>query len=281
MIKRVKNIRFNGRIFVVFIFLALITGCANLTAIREFADISAQSADYTGLVDNYVESPVRQKWYQPDSMHESLETTNKQRQEQKERLKLRHMLIEEYMDALGQLAADEIVTYNKEIDALGKAVQQNKFLDKKEAAAFSAISKVLVKAVSDNWRRRKLKNLVDKSNDSFQIVVGSLKKIVDEGFSGDIENERLAINKYYKGIIVQSNEKACIAVLNEWRELKNSKIEERKKAIKDYSTILNKISRGHQDLYDNRKKMSRKELLAQMRHYAKDIGTLYISIKNL
>ncbi len=41
------------------------------------------------------------------------------------------------MDALGRLAADEAVTYDKELDSLGNAVKGHKFTDAKEADAFA------------------------------------------------------------------------------------------------------------------------------------------------
>ena len=259
----------------------IIYGCANLSSIREFADISSKTAEHTKLVNDYVESPSNQRKYQPESQHQELDRIAKNRSKQKEALLLRHLLIEEYMDALGQLAADEVLTYDKEIDELGAAVEKGKFIEKKEAAAFSAIGKLLVKAVTDGWRQRKLKQLIDESNKPLQIVIGSLKQIVDEGFAGDLEIEKISVQKYYRAIILDSHDKAGITALEEWQLSKLNTINNRGKAIETYSEALLKISEGHQKLYDSRDQVSSKELLGQMSRYAKDLRKAYNALKDM
>ena len=256
-------------------------GCANLAPVTEFADISAQSAAYTGLVTQYVQFPERQKRFQPSSQHARLEQMSRERAAQKERLLLRQALIEEYMDALGQLAADEPVKYDKEIDALGKAVAHNKFAGEKDAGAFGSVSKILFKAVADDWRRRKLRELIEESNSPFQEVVGALKRIVDQGFAGDTENEEIAIWNYYQPIILSSKDKAGIAALEEWRDTKLAEVRVWRHAITDYSEVLSKIASGHQKLYDKRDDLDNKDLLQLMSRYAKDLRKLFNTLKNL
>jgi len=70
---------------VVFLF-----SCANLQAIRDFAKISSESAQYTVLVNDYVESPERQKRFSPSSEHELLECNKIIRVQQKEVLLAYH-----------------------------------------------------------------------------------------------------------------------------------------------------------------------------------------------
>ncbi len=74
----------------VIVALTLAQGCANLSAVREFANISSESAQYTKLVSDYVESPIRQKRYQPPSEQERLDRMAAERAAQRDRLLLRH-----------------------------------------------------------------------------------------------------------------------------------------------------------------------------------------------
>lgn len=261
--------------------LTLAQGCANLSAIREFADVSTESAQYTRLVTDYVGSPARQKRYQPASQHELLDRIATERAAQGERLLLRHRLIEEYMDALGRLAADETVTYDKKLDALGNAVKGNRFADAKEADAFAAIAKILTKGVADHWRQKQLKELITVSNEPFQVVVDSLRVVVENGFGGDLPNERAAIEKYCGTLIMQSSDKAGIAALREWCDLRLSVIGVRAKAIEAYTQILRKIAEGHQRLYDGRNDLSKELLLRDMNHYSKDLQKLFNTIRTL
>lgn len=96
--------------FVLIGFLLLTAqGCTDLKAIQDFAALSADSAEYTTLVNDYIESPQRQKRYQPESRHTKLEQMVQERADQKSTLLIRHAVIEQYMATLGALAADEVV----------------------------------------------------------------------------------------------------------------------------------------------------------------------------
>lgn len=263
--------------------VTLVCGCANLSAIREFADISASTAEHTQLTKEYVQWPQTQKRYQPTSEYDKLDHMTAQRTLQEKTLLPRHALIGEYMDALGQLAADEVVMYNKEVDALGKAAKEAKFADEKEEAAFNAVAKLLLTAATDAWRQAKLKAFVRTSNSDIKTVIAGLRQIVNEGFLGDLEVETEAVRKYYQTIILDSSDKAGIAALNEWREAKLESIAKRRKAIETYSISLQKISDAHQKLNDAVlvNVVTSKEFLGQMSRYAKDIRTAYSTITSL
>lgn len=261
--------------------LVLTQGCADLSAIREFANISSESAQYTKLVTDYVESPTRQKRYQPPSQHERLDRIAATRAAQQDRLLLRQSLIEEYMDTLGRLAADEAVTYDKELDALGNAVKEKKLANAKEADAFSAVAKVLVKGVTDHWRQKQLKELIATSNEPFQVVVESLQVFVESGSGGDLLDEKAAIQSYYDTLDRASNDKAGKEALKEWRDLHLAAIDARMKAIESYAQILRKIAEGHQKLYDGRDDFSKELLLRDMRRYSKDLKRLFNEIRAL
>ena len=103
-----------GLRFIAFACLALLaSACANLTAIREFASTSSDAAQYSQLVVAYVDTPSRMKRYEPESQRPTLDRQVAERKAQQERLLLRQKLIQEYMDALGQLAGDELTVYDK------------------------------------------------------------------------------------------------------------------------------------------------------------------------
>lgn len=263
------------------IILILAQGCANLSAIQEFASISAESAEHTKLVTNYVESPSRLKRYQSPSRHDRLDRDAAARAAQRERLLLRQTLIVEYMNALGRLATDEAVTKGKELGDLRNAVKEAKFADAKEADAFSAIANVAVKGATDWWRQKQLKELITTSNEPFQIVVKSLRDIVEKDFSGDPLREKEAIRQYCSDLVLQSSDKAGIAALREWCDLRLAEIDTREEAIKAYAKILEKISLGHRQLYEGRNDLSQKQLLQEIRGYAKELRTTFAAMRNL
>jgi hypothetical protein len=122
--------------------LGLTQGCVDLKAIQDFSNISAESTEYTVLVDNYVNFPNRQKRYQPQDHHPQLDTMAQERLARKTELLLRHHVIEEYMEALGGLAADEIVDQSEELSQLTTTLQSQAGTSPAETDAFGKIAEI-------------------------------------------------------------------------------------------------------------------------------------------
>lgn len=261
---------------------AFTQGCAtNLKAIQDFANLSAESAEYTALVDEYVEFPNRQKRYQPLSRHASLEARAQERATQKSALLLRQHIIEIYMNSLGRLAADDIVDNTEELGTLSAALQNQAGTNPQETEAYEKMAGILTKVAIDRWRQRQLQDLIEQANPPIQRILGSLKDIVSEGFGGDLQTEEAAIQNYYTTLIMESNDPAGKAALAEWKELRTSKVQERAQAVQTYRTVLDKISEGHQQLFDGRHQLDSKQVLEQVKHAVKDLQSLLDAIKKL
>lgn len=258
----------HGWSFIAVVCLALVaSGCANLGAIRDFASTSSDAAQYNQLVGAYVDTPARMMRYEPESQRPVLTRQSEERKAQQEPLLLRQRLIQGYMDALGQLAADGLPTYDKQLDGLAGALQAAKFADQNEAAALSAVSKLLVTAVTDRWRQGKLVTLIEQTDGPFQVVVGSLVVIVETGFTADVGNEREALNKYYTELQRSSRDPAGLAALAEWREMREGKIKDHETAIRNYVVVLKTIAAGHHKLYLSRHELTKAEVQAEIHEY--------------
>ena len=254
---------------------------ANLTSVRNFADTSFDAAQYSQLVVAYVETPTRLKRYEPQSQWPELDRQASERQGQRQQLLLRHKLVQEYMSALGQLAADGLPIYDNELDALGKAVQDAKFADQGEAAAFAAVSKLLVTAVTDRWRQGKLETLIEQSNAPFQVVVGAMVKVVEQGFSSDAAIERIALDKYYTTLQREGRDPAGLAALAEWREFRTNQLVAHEEAVRNYVIVLKTIGQGHQKLYETRTQLSKAEVEADIQRYANRLKEAFNAVKGL
>jgi hypothetical protein len=265
-----------------FLLLAFTQGCStNLKAIQDFANLSAESAEYTTLVDEYLEFPNRQKRYQPTSRHASLDTMAQERATQKTALLLRQSIVETYMHSLGRLGADEIVDNTEELGNLSAALQQQAGTNPEETEAYKKIAGILTKVASDRWRQRQLRDLIEQSNPPIQRILEALKQIVSDGFGGDLQTEQAAIQNYYSTLIMESNDPAGKAALAEWKELRISQVQDRSQAVQTYRTILDNISDGHQQLFDRRDALDSKQVLQQVAQSVKDLRTLLDTIKKL
>jgi len=254
---------------------------ANLTSVRDFANTSFDAAQYSQLVVVYVETPTRLKRYEPSSQWPELDRQASQRQAQRQQLLLRHTLVKEYMSALGQLAADGLPIYDNELDELGKALEDAKFADEGEAAAFAAVSKLLVTAATDRWRRDKLESLIEQSNAPFQVVVGAMAKTVEQGFTGDAAIERIALDKYYTTLQQEGKDPAGLAALAEWRAFRTNELVTHDQAIRNYVVVLKTIGQGHQKLYETRAQLSKAEVEADIQRYANRLKEAFNAVKGL
>ena len=255
-------------------------GCADLKPIQDFAALSADSAEYTTLVNDYIDSPQRQKRYQPENRHANLDRMIQERADQKPALLLRHTVIEKYMAALGALAADEAIDNSEEISQLANALETQVGTSSKETKAFGKIAGILTKVVSDRWRRGQLRDLIEQSNEPVQEILGSLQQIIAEGFQGDVEIEQAAMRNYYTTLTMESTDPAGKAALQEWQEFRLAKLTDRGESIQRYSTLLQSIAAEHQQLYDHHKDLTNPDLLKHIGKKAKDLRKLLSSIKH-
>ena len=262
------------------------SGCVSLGAVRDFASTSSDAVQYSHLVSAYAGTPARLKRYEPPSQWPVLDRQTTEREAQRDRLLLRQKLIQEYMDALGQLAADDLVSYDlvsddNQLDVLGNAVKNAKFDDQSEAAAFSAVSKLLVGAVTDRWRRGKVVSLIEQTEAPFQVVMEAMITIVGTDFGSDVANERVALDKYYGTLQREGKDPAGLAALAEWREMREAQLRDRDSAIASYTTVLKTIAAGHHKLYESRHELSKPEIKAEIHRYTRRLKEASTAIARL
>lgn len=267
------------------ILLFFLSSCTNLTHISQFAKFSTESATYTKLTEDYIDYPDRIKHYQPKNQQSHLKKIKEERDKQKDDLLALHKVIAEYMAALGKLASDDLISYDSELDSMSTALKNSNFTKQETADAFGKISKTLFKAFTDNWRKGKLKELIQDSNNDFKKLVIALKNIVGEDFFDSLVDEKDSIDKYFKKNLKAAEESggqnASIVLLWEWHHEKIQIIETKKSTVKNYAKILEKIWKGHEELYKNRSDLSKKEIFNTIINISKDLKAIHKTIKSL
>ena len=257
----------------------MLAGCANLAAIREFAATSTEAAQYRTIVADYIDAPVRIKTrYAPADQAGRWDDIARARKAEEARLLALQQVVAQYMDSLGQLAADDLVVYDKELDGLNKSLVRAGALKSGESDAVAAITKLVLKAGAEAWRRRQLRELIESANAPFQVVVGALHTTVTQGFMGELENERAALRNHYETLVRSSNDPAGIAALREWQTLRRADVDERENVAHVYAGLLQKIAAGHEALYEHRGDLSSRQLLADMHKYSKDIKAAFNAV---
>lgn len=275
-----------ARAAVSFLLAFVAAGCAaDLESVRNFAAVSADSANYGKLVNDYAESPVRQKEYQPDSQQAALDEIAAAREAQKKDLLALQVLVSEYMDALGRLASDEVVNFDSQFDLLTGELKAKQILGEREADAYGKIAKILTNAAADGWRRKKLGTIIADTNADFQIVTGALHAIVDRDFRASLGNEQVAIAKYYGGILAQARanppQQAGIVAVTDILKKRLAEVDARIAAVDAYAAILDRIAKGHQELYEHRANLKDKAVRKDLERYAKDLRRAYKTLQEI
>jgi len=276
--------------FLVLLSLVL-CGCADLGSISTFSQISSESAAYTTLTEDYVKTVERDKRYEDKKQQKALNEIIERRKAQQVGLLAMHKLVSDYMSTLGELASDEVISYDQSLDGMAKAIGNIKDKDGKQVVAkenidsVDALCKLLTKAFTDSYRQNRLKEIISSSNKDFQIVIAGLKEYIEVGYIGSLETERTAAKEYYEGVISVAEshppQQAAIVLLQDKLNGINDAIDAKKQAAELYMEILDKIAKGHQFLYDKRDKITSRQLLSTISGYGNDIANLYVSISNL
>jgi len=268
----------------------ILTGCANLGAIQEFGRMSADGASYTRLTNDYVQSPEVRKAYTfraDTAQRDNLTRVAEERKKQSAELAIYHKSISAYMNALADLAGDETPSFDPELDAMVDAAAEARYLTEEKAEAVRALGKALTNALASAYQQRELKQVIENANGPLQKVIASMT-VVMEGFAESLDTQHTAFVSYHQTLIGMGEEKGKDGTMREPvaaqmayanLELGKPAYAARARAIPKYIETLQKIAAAHQSLYDNRNRISCKEVLSQLAKQTRQIRAAYVAVR--
>jgi hypothetical protein len=190
-----------------------------------------------------------------------------------------------YIDGLTSLSNKDLTSYK--MDAMTKALTEGKFgsltIDKEQADAYKSIANLLLKAFTDKYRNKKIKEYVKEANEPFKVLIYSLDFNLSENLTGILNTYEAGIERDFfnwtkKDLTLSNFEKRKVAE-EYYQQL--DKIETRQKELQTYSKTLKKIAGGHQKLADNVDKLSKDEIKAQLFQFASDIKDIISEFNKL
>ena len=192
--------------------------------------------------------------------------------------------VRRYLDGLTNLSNNNLTNYK--MDALTKALTKGDFgsikLEKQHVDAYSNISKILLRAFTDKYRKHKIKDYIRAGNEPFIVLTGFLDFNLSENLAGKLNIQKQRIESYYFDLIKDSTlstlEKRKVV---EEYFLRIGKIETKQKELLTYSKTLKKISEGHVKLVENIDKLSNDAIKTEIIGYATDIKSLISEFNEL
>lgn len=317
-----------------FLTLTILTvSCVELKEIREFSELAGSVGErFPVLATDLYDSCANQQRYivlqkhdfRFDKLGDLNDESNAEMVEalkqcelynsERERLIKANGILVAYMKTMGDLAADDLTNFDKNIDGFGKAVTSAKLLNDAQSTALMNLGKFLSHIATEGYRRKKLKEVIKTTNGDVQVATSALSDIVQKNYILQLQNEQLAMETYYRRLAAEesaftqfqvSNARTALlaaknrgetisdpsvlnilnkntkvsspAVLDDLKtkfEAKNAAINLRIKGAGAYVKILKQVGEAHQKLYDNADRLSSRELLSSMLSYAKTIKSL-------
>lgn len=293
--------------FSVFIpLMLLLGGCGSkmdLQAARNLATLGNQAnTAFKKIANDLYYSCLRQARYIPlqssnqagiNKQREDAE--NKCEQEPKQAsvaLNDANLPVVEYLEALGNLAANDLTNYNSELDSLGDSLDKLQ-LNSDEVDAGTAVSKFLFRIATERMRRNQLRNVVVNTDGYLATYIRGLSRAINSGYTnGSLETEKESIDNYYRayiGNIINSNNASTVegisttlkdtAITNldsQWQVAKETVIQKHHLA-QEYVVILNKIAKDHnkiRSMYMKGKTPSTSQLNTMLKSYVKELEPL-------
>lgn len=191
-----------------------------------------------------------------------------------------------YLSGLTSLSNDELTNYK--MDNLNKSLKEGDFssininIKKEHVEAYSNISKILLKAFTDNYRASKIKEYVKEANEPIKVLIAFFQFNLEKNLNGTLNVQKEKIKIIYTDLLNDPSlsrfEKT--KVLEEYLMLL-AKIESKQKGILTYSKALGKIKEGHQKLFDNIESLENDEIKEQLTQYASDIQDIISEFNKL
>ncbi len=190
--------------------------------------------------------------------------------------------INAYFKSLGALSKGDLTTYDTK--ALNEALTEGQFasltIDKKTVTAYSSLGKLLLKVFTDGYRKKKLSTVIETGNEPLQILLTvfgtSVNNLVTE-----LEFQKERNFTLYSELINGDGspyEKLTLST-NYYNEI--SRINRKQEQLHTYAKSLVTIGKGHQKLYENRNKLTSKEIRELMAEYSASIQDLIVDFNKL
>ncbi len=182
--------------------------------------------------------------------------------------------IKGYFEGLSKLSAKKLSTFK--IEPLSKSLASDDLgslkIDKEYSGAYSAIAEIVLRATTDQYRSRKLREYIRAGNEPIAILIEFLDFNLSSNLSGklDIRKEQLKISYFnlIKDQSLSAYEKR--KAVEEYYKYMDT-IDLQKKDLATYSKTLKKVATGHRVLSNNIDRMSHDEIKEQIKQHISDL----------
>lgn len=287
-------------------------GCANLSAVKDYATISQQASQQFPVVAPipYQSCVAMQQYVQLKNVtvfatNFTFDQTvidnncNKYKERQADLEKVNKVLVN-YLATLAKLATDETTAFDSSVSGLAKNATSLTTLTTTQQTAVQGLAGVFMKAAEGLWRQHEVKQAIVAANDHMHAVCQVMESLGADYdlFAG---TQRQGLNALYDKMAewtmpvnsmadTTKAEETIIAAMNErsqaWAVLltKNfvndvSSINGEVDAVKALTEMYQKIDEGHAELYKNLNDLTKNQTMLQLFQVSAQIADKAVQVK--
>ncbi|MEB2775200.1 hypothetical protein SYJ56_07765 [Algoriphagus sp. D3-2-R+10] len=285
-----KNYLLEIRLFLILLTFPLILfSCVNLKTVGDFSAVSMESVknfeqiDYSFLkhcVDRCTDEAIRKY-----EIKREQECSCELYQEADSVTQVIYNSIEGYFEGLSNLSHNELTNYST--DAVVSALSADELgplkIEENTVNAFSSLSNTLLRASTDFYRRRKITSYIEQANEPIQVLLEKFRMIIGTNLKGELRFKRERLYAFYmdmkmNGTVISEYEKGKLAA-DYYQALES--IQRKEMELEVFAMSLDEIAKGHQVLYDNRTKLSVKDLTGLLLSYSNNVNDLITEFNKL
>ena len=267
---------------------ALCTACVRPTAVASFAAAAGRtSAQLPDVASDLYASCLRFEgykaarrgdgWYEPADLVPPCAA----RDSAVRRVVAMNRLLAGYWSALGALADDRVVAYDKNLDRLATALNADAGLARDRARAITGIASFLGTAVTEGYRRRQLVEAIDSQHDNVARLVEGVREIVATDYANALEVEHQGMSLFYHALWREgaAREPIAAALLRDARDERDAALLRKQAALTDLADALRLVRAGHERLYASRHDLNGPALVAELATYAARLDAAVVAIQ--
>jgi len=264
-----------------------LAGCSSLEPVAEFGKNASVIAGYPDVAIDYPAILERQASYGDNSSAVGPDKIAARRRDAK-RLKDAQKVLEAYARALGTLAANDLISYDSEIDALNQSIVDAKLATSAQTDIYARVAKFGFRLVTDIYRRDKIRQLITTYNPAVQKATANLITIVQDGYITSLKNERIYFDEYIAGTAghingpQESSEeyRGLRGIVGVVKRSQDDVLEKKEQHAKAMVSGMRTFAQGHQQLAQNINKISFKETVSVARDYAKQLRDIVKTLRS-
>jgi hypothetical protein len=257
----------------------LLAGCANLKSVNDFA-----SASLTG-VQGFESLPYSFKQNclalcearDLDSLKFNTDTCKCLIEIRADSADyLMYKTLSAYLDGLQKLSANELTTYHTDSLTNQLALLH---VPSEQSAAYAKIGGILSKAVTDGYRRKKIRLYIQQANGSVILLIYYMKLNISQNLLQVLNNRETSVKSDYFHLLKKTPGAWEKRQVIEAYYAEKTSLDKIGSELLAYSALLQTIADGHQQLMDASEHLDKADLKNAIGQYASQIKDLYTQIQ--